>query len=296
MRLLRTLFAVVVVLFAIVLVGAGIVWFRAEQIVGARMHLPPLVFSSAGGDVLHGAHLANSVAGCTECHGQNLAGGPFLTDSSFAVLDAPNLTRGAGGVGYFYSDADFERAIRHGIRPDGTKLMIMPSTSYQYFSDRDLRDVIAFIRASDPIANQTKPRQIGPLGHVLIAMGAIKFPADRIDHTAEHPAELTPAADVTYGRYLARIGGCFDCHGPNLAGGHYQGAPKDPPAANITPAAIGWWTLADFKRTIKTGRDMQKHQLDSFMPWRNLATMSDEEFNAVYAFLRSVPPVASTPK
>jgi len=294
MQILKIPFAIVVVLFVTVLVAAGFVWFRAEQIIGARMHLPPFVFSSAGGDALRGAHLAGSVAGCTDCHGQNLAGGPFIADSSFAILYAPNLTGGAGGVGFFYTDADFERAIRHGLRPDGTKLMIMPSTSYQYFSDQDLRDVIAFVRASGPVANETKPRQIGPLGHVLIAIGAIQFPADRVDHTADHPAAQPPAVDVTYGRYLAHIGGCFDCHGPNLAGGHYEGSPQDPPAANITPAAIGWWTLTDFKRTIQTGRDPKKHELNAFMPWRSLAKMTDDEFNAIYAFLRSVPAVAST--
>jgi cytochrome c553 len=296
MRILKGLLLVVVFLVVVVLVAAGAVWFRAEQIIGARVQLPVMVFDASGGDATRGKHFATGVVGCTNCHGQNLAGGPFIADAAVAILDVPNLTKGAGGVGDRYSDADFERAIRHGIRPEGSKLMIMPSTAYQYMSDQDLRDVIAFVRSSPPIANAVKPRQIGPVGHVLIALGKIRFPADRVDQTASHPATQPPAVDVAYGRYLAHIGGCYECHGLNLAGGHYIGSPEDPPAANITPAAIGPWTLADFKQTIKTGRDPNKHELNPFMPWRSLARMSDDEFNALYAFLRSVPPVASTQK
>jgi mono/diheme cytochrome c family protein len=291
MRILKALFAIVVVLFVVALVAAGAIWFRAEQIIGARVQLQPLVFSAAGGDATRGAHFANAITGCTGCHGQNLAGGPFITSAAMAILYAPNLTKGAGGIGDRYSDVDFERAIRHGIRPDGSKLFIMPSTAFQYLSDHDLRDVIAFVRSSPSIANATKPRTLGPIAHVLIALGKVSFPADRIDQTATPPATQPPAVDVAYGSYVAHIGGCFSCHGPNLAGGHYEGPPDAPAAANITPAAIGSWTLADFKQTIKTGRDPNKHVLNPFMPWREYAHMSDDEFNALYAFVRSVPPV-----
>jgi len=296
MRILRGLLLVVVFLVVVVVVAAGADWFRAEQIIGARVQLPAMVFDATAGDAARGAHFAKGVLGCTDCHGQNLAGGPFMTDATVAIMDAPNLTKGAGGVGERYSDGDFERAIRHGVRPDGSKLMIMPSTAYQYLSDQDLRDVIAFVRSSPPIANATKVRRIGPFGHLLVSIGALPFPADHVDQTAGHPGVQPPAVDVTYGRYLAHVGGCYLCHGLNLAGGHYEGSPQDPSAANITPAAIGSWTLADFKQTIKTGRDPSGHELNPFMPWRSVAKMSDDEFNALYAFLRSVPPVASAQK
>ncbi len=292
MRLLKGLFAILLTLVFVALVAAGVVWFRAEQIIGARVQLPAIAFSADGGDPARGAHIAGSISGCTNCHGQNLAGGPLIVAPAMAILYASNLTKGSGGVGERYSDVDYERAIRHGIRPDGSKLMIMPATAYQFMSDQDLRDVIAFVRGSPPIANATELRRIGPVGHVLIALGALPFAADKVDHTASHPAAQAPAVDVAYGRYLAHIAACFDCHGPNLAGGHYAGPHDVPAAANITPGAIGSWTLDDFKLTIKTGRDPSGHVLDSFMPWRSLALMSDDEFNALYAFLRSVPPVS----
>jgi len=188
MRILKALLFVVLFLVVVAAVAVGAVWFRAEQIIGARVQLPAMVFDASGADATRGKHFATGVVGCTNCHGQNLAGGPFIADAAFAILNVPNLTKGAGGVGARYSDADFERAIRHGVRPDGSKLMIMPSTAYQYMSDQDLRDVIAFVRSSPPIANAVKPRQIGPVGHVLIALGKNWFPADRVDQTASHPA------------------------------------------------------------------------------------------------------------
>ena len=47
--------------------------------------------------------------------------------SAFGTLAAPNLTRGAGGLGSTFTDTDWVRAIRHGIHRDGTSLLIMPS-------------------------------------------------------------------------------------------------------------------------------------------------------------------------
>ena len=50
--------------------------------------------------------------------------------------------------------------------------------------------------------------------------------------------------------------------------------------------------LADFKKTLRTGRNPSGRELNPFMPWRTLAHLSDDEFGALYAFLRSVPAVA----
>ena len=56
---------------------------------------------------------------CTGCHGQDLGGKDFFDEPALGVVDAPNLTPGQGGVSGGYSDADWVRAIRHGVDPLG---------------------------------------------------------------------------------------------------------------------------------------------------------------------------------
>jgi len=98
-----------------------------------------------------------------------------------------------------------------------------------------------------------------------------------------------PGVSVSYGRYLARVGGCFSCHGENLAGGHYEGAPSDPPAQNITPGGIGSWRQADFMRALRTGRRPDGSAINPFMPSNTFANMTDDEVAALWQFVRTVP-------
>ena len=72
---------------------------------------------------------------CTNCHGSGIGGTDFFNDPTLAVVDAPNLTGGVGGVGAQLSDADWVRAIRHGVDSTGKPLFIMPSRNFFYFSD-----------------------------------------------------------------------------------------------------------------------------------------------------------------
>ena len=58
----------------------------------------------------------------------------------------PDPSRLAG-----WSDADIERAVRTGIRPDGTRLKPpMPYSSYATIGDRDMRALIAYLRSLPP--------------------------------------------------------------------------------------------------------------------------------------------------
>jgi hypothetical protein len=45
----------------------------------------------------------------------------------FARLASVNLTRGKGGIGQTFSDSDYVRSIRYGVRPDGKPVIFMPS-------------------------------------------------------------------------------------------------------------------------------------------------------------------------
>ena len=59
--------------------------------------------------IQRGQHLASAVAACVDCHGPNLAGKVFIDDPALGRIVAPNLTRGRGGIGASFSNADLAR-------------------------------------------------------------------------------------------------------------------------------------------------------------------------------------------
>lgn len=66
-----------------------------------------------------GQHIATAVAGCAECHGEGLGGGVLIDAPPMGRLVALNLTTGEGGVGASLTPELIERAVRHGVGPDG---------------------------------------------------------------------------------------------------------------------------------------------------------------------------------
>ncbi len=78
--------------------------------------------------LVRGEHWANLY--CSDCHGDNMAGKVILDDPDLGHVQAPNLTRGQGGLGGSYGDADWIRAIRHGVGREGKALLAMPSADW----------------------------------------------------------------------------------------------------------------------------------------------------------------------
>lgn len=68
-------------------------------------------------------------------------------------------------------------------------------------------------------------------------------------------------------------------------------------AANLTPdsaTGIGNWTEEVFVKTLRTGKHLgmaNGRNILPPMPWNYVAQMTDEDLSAVYAYLRSLPPV-----
>ena len=91
---------------------------------------------SDSASLARGKELA-ALYGCSGCHTSTLAGQQMIDAFPFAKLASSNLTRGEGGIGGQYSDADWDRAVRHGVRWDGTPLFIMPAHVFNRMSDDD---------------------------------------------------------------------------------------------------------------------------------------------------------------
>lgn len=230
-----------------------------------------------------GRHLVEAIAKCQECHGHDY-GGKMVSDSRvFGRLAASNITAGRGGVGQF-TDADWERALRHGIAPGGRGLVFMPAEAFTALSDEDLAALIGYLRTIPPVDREWPAPEVGPLARVLYLKGDFPLlPATMIDHAA---ARRPPACGVTveYGEYLATVGGCRSCHGSALDG---TGAPDAP---DLTRRRLPSWTEADFIRALRQGVRPDGSAIDpTKMPWPRSGHMTDDEILAVWSYVRSLP-------
>ena len=280
----------------VLLAGAFlIVFWASESRLDRAYHVQPrkLNIQQDMATLHHGRHIA-TIRGCTECHGENLAGRVFLDNPMIGRFVATNLTRGKGGIGAKFSDTDWVRAVRHGVRPNGKPLMIMPSDEFFQLSDSDLAAAIAYAKSVPAVDNELPASKISAARRALVTLNrdiAI-LPAERIAHDASRAA--VPAAGVTpeYGAYLAT--GCTTCHGATFSGGKIPGVPPDwPPAANLTPAAdaaISRWNVEQFAHTLRTGITPEGRQLNKhYMPWPVIGKMTDDELQALWLYFRSVP-------
>lgn len=287
--LLRTLAVLV-----LVVLGLGVfAWTRSTYLLHHTWHVDEaaLVLPKDAQSIEQGHHLAVT-HGCTDCHAQDMGGGVVVPKSPIGQIAAPNLTRGKGGVVAAFTVTDWERAIRHGLRPDGRALILMPSDEMNGLSDADTADLIAWLRQTPPVDRATERTFITPLGRALLAFGKLPvIAANRIDQRAPHMAYIAAVGDARYGAYLAQ--GCMGCHGAHLSGGAIPGMPPGTPkAANLTPdlaTGIGTWSKADFYRALRQGRKPDGTALNPFMPWKSVGASSDTELDALWAYVHSVP-------
>ena len=66
-------------------------------------------------------------------------------------------------------------------------------------------------------------------------------------------------------------------------------------ASNITPhpsTGIGYWSETLFVQAIRNGKYMgTSRDMLPPMPWQALARLTDEDLKAIFAYLKSIPPV-----
>jgi mono/diheme cytochrome c family protein len=233
-----------------------------------------------------GKHLVDAVAVCIICHGENLGGRLAFQDKFLGRGYTSNLTRGRGGVGGTYTDADWIRSIRYGVRPDGLGIPFMPSDYYNKLTDEDTGAIIAYLKSLPPIDNERTGVEINLPARLLIDLGLFGdlVRSANIDFRAARPG---PRKE---GEYLVEIGGCTFCHGARLTGG--QGPePGAPGGSDLTARGpLVGWSLSDFTRLMRNGTNPQGHVINpKFMPWLGYRNMTDAELEAIWLYLRSLP-------
>jgi mono/diheme cytochrome c family protein len=176
-----------------------------------------------------------------------------------------------------YSTAELARVIRHGVRPNGEGVEIMPSPMFYHLSDADLGRIIAFLRSAPVTDRNTYAFNAGPLWRWQMATGEwLSWP----DDIAElGPRMAAPSADdvLHFGEYLARTS-CSECHGDKLEGG------ADTP--NLTVAAA--YAPDDFTKLMRTGVPLGGRDLHlmSAVARQRFSHFTDAEISALHAYLR----------
>jgi hypothetical protein len=276
---------------------------RARALTASRIEVTPQ-------RVARGEYLASYVTGCLYCHSEldwqspgfpvkpgTEGKGRSFADEGLPWITSPNLTPDAEtGVGT-WTDDTLARAIREGISHDGRALFpMMPYHQYKFMADEDLASVIAYLRTLKPVRATAAP-------------SAIPFPVNRLINSLPAPIESpVPEPDrgnqLAWGEYMVRLGACRDCHTPadaqgqavpgmDFAGGMALVGPYGQVAsANITqaPSGIPYYTEDLFLQVMRTGR-VQSRKIHDAMPWAIYGHQTDEDLKAMFAFVKTIPPV-----
>lgn len=121
--------------------------------------------------------------------------------------------------------------------------------------------------------------------------------------TSADPNAHMDNALVERGKYLADAGNCLSCHtrenGEPFAGGVAFETPFGKIySTNITPdvaTGIGSWTQQDLRRAMHEGVAPRGRRLYPAFPYPSYTKVSDEDVDAIYAFLQTLPPVSYVP-
>jgi mono/diheme cytochrome c family protein len=251
-----------------------------------------VAFASGEASVRRGRYLFES-RGCMHCHGADGGGRTFIDDPNGLYVKSPDIT--SSGVVQDYTERDWERAVRHGVKPSGEPLLIMPSADFNRLTDEDLAAVVAYVRSLPPASGTGAQIRLPLIVKALYAVGVVQDAAEKIDHSLPPPQPIPAAATAQYGAYVANS--CIGCHGASLSGGKIPGGPPSwPAAANLTPGSESvmprYDTPEKFVAMMHSGQRPDGSAVSRVMPFETLAVMSETDLRAVYAYLGTLAPRA----
>nr|WP_245631448.1 c-type cytochrome [Limimaricola hongkongensis] len=241
-------------------------------------------------------------AACGNCHSPMGPEGPVpdmhlagrvVEDLPEYTAIAPNITP-AGAVAD-WSDAELARAIREGIRPDGSIIgPPMPIPLYRGLSDDDLMSMVIYLRQVPAVENDP-----GESRYDIPLPPSYGPPVERV--SAPEPG---PTAD--YGAYLAGpVAHCIECHSPmgpqgpmsethtGAGGFEFHGPWGTVISPNITSGEDGIADYSDeeLKAMIAKGQRPDGERMSPPMPFAHYAKMTAKDLDAVIAYLRQLPPL-----
>ena len=313
MNLLKKIILVLLIAVPVLLAAAITFTIGWRPFIGPRVHpASNQMFEASPERYERGSYLVNGLMGCMYCHAEHdidLPGAPpkmegrgagrlIASDPELGTVYSANITADQEtGIGS-WTDGEVARAIREGIRKDGSALFpLMPYERYRHLSDEDLAAVIVYIRTLPPVKKS-------------VAKPEIKFPINRLVLGMPQPV-AAPVHDPKFsseadrGKHLAELASCSGCHTPIDAFGQeradllfgggmilkdYTG--KAISSLNLTPdpSGIPYYDEAIFIKTIRSGQ-IGARKINPIMPWSIYQNLNDDDLKAIFAFIRTVKPV-----
>jgi mono/diheme cytochrome c family protein len=253
-----------------------------------------------------GEYLATA-ADCGACHttprGQPFAGG-LPIDTPLGTIYSTNITPSADfGIGH-YTEEEFSRALRRGVRRDGANLYpAMPYTSYAKFTDDDAHALYMYFEQTVKPVDQPAPQTKLPFP-MNIRASMMAWNVLFLDSAAFAP-DPHQSAEWNRGAYLVQgAAHCSTCHTPRgflmqeVKSRALSGAPVGPwYAPNITSdpiSGIGSWTNEEIAAYLRTGHLSQKAQAAGSMGEAvgdSFQHLTASDLDAIATYVKSVPAV-----
>ena len=183
-------------LLGVATAGVGKVLGERKMARSIALDVRPLDIVPDVARVDHGRYLY-STRGCAECHGADGAGRTVVSDGGMLVV-APNITAGPNGTTARYRVVDWVRTVRHGVKPNGNPVMIMPSEDYSRLSDEDMAALVAYLEQMRPVSGAKAVIDVPVPVKALYAFGVIKDASEKIDHALAPPRAMPAAVTPAY--------------------------------------------------------------------------------------------------
>ncbi len=272
----------------------------------------PPAFSQGGDEVARGKVLF-AVGGCANCHTDSKAKGPMLGGGAairtpFGAFYAPNISSHPEfGIGR-WSKADFIRAMRDGIAPDGGRFYpAFPYTSFTNLTDADMSAIHAYIMSLPPAAVTSRKHDLRfPFN---LRFGMIFWQALFL-HKGPMAPDPVQSSAWNRGRYLAdALAHCAECHTPRnalgaldrsrwMAGNAKGDGPDGEAIPNITShmeSGIGKWSVDEIAESLNNGMMPDGDSFGSLMAdvvENGTSQLSDEDRQAIAVYIKSLKPLA----
>ena len=281
-------------------IGAGLVGAvlviadRKQDRVVELPAIKPVAYLSDAAALERGKYLFAS-RGCGDCHARNGAGAVFIDDPKGGMrVRAPNITPATGSVVASYKEIDWVRAIRHGVKPNGRPMLIMPVEDYNRMTDADLAALVAYTRSLPAATGGAAEFKLPLPVRAVYAFGVLKDGPEKVDHSLPAAQPVAEGINAQHGAYVANL--CKGCHNDRLSGGKIPGAPPAwPAAANLTPGDGSGMRAYDsvdkFKAMLRSGQAPDGRKI-GVMPFATLRELNDVDAAAMYEYLKALPPRA----
>ncbi|MFL9481969.1 cytochrome c [Chitinophagaceae bacterium LWZ2-11] len=314
-KVFKALLYIVAAIFLFIIIAATYIKVALPNVGPA----PAITITPTADRIQRGEYLAKHVMVCMDCHSTRdwakfagplqpgtLGKGGEKFDKSMGfpgTYYAANIT--PAGIGN-WTDGEIFRAITTGVKKDGKPIFpVMPHASYGKLDEDDIKSVVVYLRSLPSITNS-------------VPVSTSDFPMNFIINTIPAKAQLHPIPalkdSVAYGKYITTAAACVECHTPFEKGKFTEGMAfaggrvmklsfGTLTTSNITPdkeTGIGNWTKETFVNRFKMYADSlvdkktDTKEMNTIMPWRMYAGMTEQDIAAIYTYLQTLKPVKNS--